>query len=214
MPRVSRLARSRSLGSPTSETCFVVICGTQLGRRRRFQIVSPERAIHLRQVEDPRPLCAAHGPRVVGTIDSRRTRLAGHTARDAACPTTAAAGGDQSLRRPRDHLTQMDTCFPGKRIAHVGRPSGRARAPWRRRRRTTMWASIGSDARCRASSRSRRPPGSARADFVRALSLLPGRLACVPDELRLPPVVLMRQMSPGLKLAQWSQSPRPELADG
>jgi hypothetical protein len=56
--------------------------------------------------------------------------------------------------------------------------------------------------------------GAAQADFVRALSLLPERLACVPDEFRLPPVVFMRQMSLGLKLAQWSQSPRPELADG
>jgi hypothetical protein len=46
------------------------------------------------------------------------------------------------------------------------------------------------------------------------LFLLPDRLACVPDEFRLPPVVFMRQMSLGLKLAQWSQSPRPELADG
>ena len=79
---------------------------------------------------------------------------------------------------------------------------------------TAMWVSIASDVRCRASGRSRRPLGRARADFVRALSLLPGRLGCVPDELRLPSVVLMRQVSRGVNLAQWSRSPRPGLADG
>ena len=69
-------------------------------------------------VRSPRP-AGGRGPRIPGGLGASRTTWAW----DAALPTIGAAGGNQSLRRPRTNLTQMDT--PSGRGCRVN-PAGSA----------------------------------------------------------------------------------------